>query len=41
MERLLVPAFYAALGHRDDVGNNDPVFPADVVSGIRWALGLD
>jgi type 1 glutamine amidotransferase len=34
-------AFYTALGHRDDVWTNDPVFRAHVVGGIRWALGLE
>jgi type 1 glutamine amidotransferase len=33
--------FYTALGHRDDVWSNDPVFRAHVVGGIRWALGLE
>ena len=33
--------FYTALGHRDDVWGNDPVFRAHVVGGIRWALRLE
>ena len=33
--------FYTALGHRDDVWSNDPVFRAHVTGGIRWALGLE
>jgi type 1 glutamine amidotransferase len=33
--------FYTALGHRDDLWSNDPVFRAHVVGGIRWALGLE
>jgi type 1 glutamine amidotransferase len=32
--------FYTALGHRDDLWTNDPVFRAHLVGGIRWALGL-
>lgn len=34
-------SFYTALGHRDDIWPNDPVFRAHVLGGIRWALGLD
>src|SRR5580765_589466 len=33
--------FYTALGHRDDIWSNDPVFRAHVMGGIRWALGLE
>jgi type 1 glutamine amidotransferase len=33
--------FYTALGHRDDLWSNDPVFRAHVAGGIRWALGLE
>jgi type 1 glutamine amidotransferase len=34
-------SFYTALGHRDDIWSNDPVFRAHVLGGIRWALRLD
>jgi type 1 glutamine amidotransferase len=34
-------SFYTALGHRDDIWSNDPVFRAHVLGGIRWALGLE
>ena len=34
-------SFYSALGHRDDIWSNDPVFRAHILGGIRWALGLD
>jgi uncharacterized protein len=34
-------AFYTALGHRDDIWSNDPVFRAHILGGIRWALGLE
>jgi type 1 glutamine amidotransferase len=34
-------SFYTALGHRDDIWSNDPVFRAHVTGGIRWALGLE
>ena len=34
-------SFYTALGHRDDIWSNDPVFRAHLQGGIRWALGLD
>ena len=34
-------SFYTALGHRDDIWSNDPVFRAHILGGIRWALGLD
>ena len=34
-------SFYTSLGHRDDIWNNDPVFRAHLVGGIRWALGLE
>ena len=33
--------FYTALGHRDDIWSNDPVFRAHVLGGIRWALGIE
>ena len=33
--------FYTALGHRDDLWSNDPVFRAHISGGIRWALGLE
>lgn len=33
--------FYTALGHRDDIWSNDPVFRAHVAGGIRWALSLE
>ena len=33
--------FYTALGHRDDIWSNDPVFRAHVMGGIRWALSLE
>jgi type 1 glutamine amidotransferase len=33
--------FYTALGHRDDIWSNDPVFRAHVLGGIRWALNLE
>ena len=33
--------FYTALGHREDIWSNDPVFRAHVLGGIRWALGLE
>ncbi len=33
--------FYTALGHRDDIWSNDPVFRAHIMGGIRWALGLE
>lgn len=33
--------FYTALGHRDDIWSNDPVFRAHVLGGMRWALGLE
>jgi type 1 glutamine amidotransferase len=33
--------FYTALGHRDDIWSNDPVFRAHISGGIRWALGLE
>jgi type 1 glutamine amidotransferase len=33
--------FYTALGHRDDIWSDDPVFRAFVTGGIRWALGLE
>jgi type 1 glutamine amidotransferase len=33
--------FYTALGHRDDIWTNDPVFRAHIRGGIRWALGLE
>ena len=33
--------FYTALGHRDDIWSNDPVFRAHILGGIRWALGLE
>ena len=31
--------FYTALGHRDDIWSNNPVFRAHI--GIRWAPGLE
>lgn len=34
-------SFYTALGHRDDIWTNDPVFRAHILGGIRWALGLE
>lgn len=34
-------SFYTALGHRDDIWSNDPVFRAHVLGGIRWAIGLE
>ncbi|MEX2583200.1 MAG: ThuA domain-containing protein [Gemmatimonadota bacterium] len=34
-------SFYSAIGHRDDIWSNDPVFRAHVLGGIRWALGLE
>jgi type 1 glutamine amidotransferase len=34
-------SFYTALGHRDDIWSNDPVFRAHVLGGIRWALALE
>jgi uncharacterized protein len=34
-------SFYTALGHRDDIWSNDPVFRAHITGGIRWALGLE
>jgi uncharacterized protein len=34
-------SFYTALGHRDDIWTNDPVFRAHITGGIRWALGLE
>lgn len=34
-------SFYTALGHREDIWANDPVFRAHVLGGIRWALGLE
>lgn len=34
-------SFYTALGHRDDIWTNDPVFKAHLVGGIRWALALE
>jgi uncharacterized protein len=34
-------SFYTALGHRDDIWSNDPVFRAHVLGGIRWALRLE
>jgi Trehalose utilisation len=34
-------AFYTALGHRDDIWSNDPVFRAHILGGICWALGLE
>lgn len=34
-------SFYTALGHRDDIWTNDPVFRAHIAGGIRWALGLE
>ena len=33
--------FYTALGHRDDIWTNDPVFRAHIVGGIGWAIGLE
>jgi type 1 glutamine amidotransferase len=33
--------FYTALGHREDIWSNDPVFRAHVAGGIRWALSLE
>ena len=33
--------FYTALGHRDDIWSNDPVFRAHIAGGIRWALKLE
>jgi hypothetical protein len=33
--------FYTALGHRDEIWSDDPVFRAHIVGGIRWALGLE
>jgi type 1 glutamine amidotransferase len=33
--------FYTALGHRDDIWSNDPVFRAHILGGIRWALGME
>ena len=33
--------FYTALGHRDDIWSNDPVFRAHILGGIRWAMGLE
>jgi type 1 glutamine amidotransferase len=33
--------FYTALGHRDDIWSNDPIFRAHILGGIRWALGLE
>ena len=33
--------FYTALGHRDDIWTNDPVFRAHVMGGIRWAMGME
>jgi type 1 glutamine amidotransferase len=33
--------FYTALGHRDDIWSNDPVFRAHIAGGIRWALRLE
>ena len=34
-------SFYTALGHREDIWTNDPIFRAHVTGGIRWALGLE
>jgi type 1 glutamine amidotransferase len=34
-------SFYTALGHRDDIWTNDPVFRAHILGGIRWALALE
>ena len=34
-------SFYTALGHRDDIWSNDPVFRAHIKGGIRWALRLE
>ena len=34
-------SFYTALGHRDDLWSNDPVFRAHIKGGIRWALRLE
>ena len=34
-------SFYTSLGHRDDIWNNDPVFRAHILGGIRWALRLE
>ncbi|MBZ5604050.1 MAG: ThuA domain-containing protein [Acidobacteriia bacterium] len=34
-------SFYTALGHRDDIWSNDPVFRAHILGGIRWALGME
>ncbi|MQA90361.1 MAG: hypothetical protein GEU90_09000 [Gemmatimonas sp.] len=34
-------AFYSAIGHRDDIWTNEPVFRAHILGGIRWALGLE
>ena len=34
-------SFYTAIGHREDIWTNDPVFRAHVTGGIRWALGLE
>ena len=34
-------SFYTALGHRDDIWANDPVFRAHILGGIRWAIGLE
>jgi type 1 glutamine amidotransferase len=34
-------SFYTALGHRDDIWSNDPVFRAHLLGGIRWALALE
>ena len=34
-------SFYTAIGHRDDIWTNDPVFRAHILGGIRWALGLE
>ena len=34
-------SFYTALGHREDIWTNDPVFRAHLLGGIRWALRLE
>ena len=33
--------FYTALGHRDDIWSNDPVFRAHISGGIRWATAIE
>jgi hypothetical protein len=33
--------FYSAIGHRDELWTNDPVYRRFMVGAIRWALGLE